>query len=143
MQLFVCLLPRLLAAAGLQAKLASASSCSCITCLAHLHVRLLLSLSAVCGAQMFHQTINYDGLWLDMDEVSNYCTGDVCQDPGAQLPFCCFVRVCCAVCNQLRTSQRSACCPACSRCSTRAEPISCHSSLAAHKPLPTAAQAPR
>ena len=24
-----------------------------------------------------------DGIWLDMNEVSNYCSGDVCVDPGA------------------------------------------------------------
>ena len=32
--------------------------------------------------QNFHQLVEFDGLWLDMDEVSNYCTGDVCQNPG-------------------------------------------------------------
>ena len=32
--------------------------------------------------QNFHKLVEFDGLWLDMDEVSNYCTGDVCQNPG-------------------------------------------------------------
>ena len=27
-----------------------------------------------------------DGIWLDMNEVSNYCSGDVCIDPGV-IPF--------------------------------------------------------
>ena len=32
--------------------------------------------------QAFHQVMEFDGLWLDMNEVSNYCTGDVCEVPG-------------------------------------------------------------
>ena len=35
-----------------------------------------------CHVQNFHKLVEFDGLWLDMDEVSNYCTGDVCQNPG-------------------------------------------------------------
>ena len=29
--------------------------------------------------QAFHQLAAYDGLWIDMDEASNFCTGDVCH----------------------------------------------------------------
>jgi len=33
---------------------------------------------------LMKQGLALDGLWLDMNEVSNYCTGDHCVDPGKQ-----------------------------------------------------------
>ena len=33
---------------------------------------------------MFHTQIKFDGIWLEMDEAANYCTGDVCQNPGIE-----------------------------------------------------------
>ena len=35
--------------------------------------------------QAFHDLVPYDGLWIDMDEVSNFCTGDVCHMPQGRL----------------------------------------------------------
>ena len=29
--------------------------------------------------QAFHQLAAFDGLWIDMNEASNFCTGDVCH----------------------------------------------------------------
>ncbi|KAL0046727.1 hypothetical protein WJX82_008470 [Trebouxia sp. C0006] len=31
--------------------------------------------------QAFHQLAAFDGLWIDMNEASNFCTGDVCHMP--------------------------------------------------------------
>lgn len=36
--------------------------------------------------QAFHEMVPYDGLWIDMDEASNFCTGDVCHMPQGRLP---------------------------------------------------------
>ena len=37
-----------------------------------------------------------DGIWLDMNEIINYCSGDVCIDPGvlALAPQTCSLPVC-------------------------------------------------
>ena len=47
--------------------------------------RAPLTCGALYLAQGVHQLMPLDGVWLDMNEVSNYCSGDVCTDPGAHL----------------------------------------------------------
>ena len=36
----------------------------------------------------FHSLANYDGLWIDMNEASNFCTGEVCSVPLSGTAFC-------------------------------------------------------
>ncbi len=44
-------------------------------------------------AQSVYKLMPLDGIWLDMNEVSNYCSGDVCIDPGVI-----FWSVCLLIC---------------------------------------------
>jgi alpha-D-xyloside xylohydrolase len=48
---------------------------------------------------LFHKKIPFDGLWLDMNEASNFCRGPSCYvDPDSTCPLEDFI-VCCLVCN--------------------------------------------
>ena len=35
--------------------------------------------------QGVYKDLHFDGLWIDMNEPSNYCTGDVCWNNGEHL----------------------------------------------------------
>ena len=35
--------------------------------------------------QGVYKDLHFDGLWIDMNEPSNYCTGDVCWNSGEHL----------------------------------------------------------
>ena len=46
----------------------------------------------------FHQLIPFDGLWLDMNEPANFCSGPNCYyDPNRKCPE--LIYECCMICN--------------------------------------------
>ena len=40
----------------------------------------------VLAPQGFHDLVPFDGVWIDMNEPSNFCTGDVCALPDPSPP---------------------------------------------------------
>lgn len=39
----------------------------------------LQSFPVMLSSQEFHKQMPFDGIWEDMNELSNFCTGDVCE----------------------------------------------------------------
>lgn len=46
-----------------------------------------------CAEQSVYDDLELDGIWIDMNEPSNYCTGDVCWNDGWFLIPHCFARM--------------------------------------------------
>eukprot|EP00250_Pteridium_aquilinum_P007406 c17128_g1_i1 orf=145-2781(-) len=54
----------------------------------------------------FHQTLSFDGLWIDMNEVSNFCTGISCTLPtDSACPNLEDQTTCCLVCSDANMTQ--------------------------------------
>ena len=45
--------------------------------------------------QAFNKNIPLDGIWIDMNEADNYCSGDICYDGRLQM----FLKDCCISCT--------------------------------------------
>ena len=59
--------------------------------------------------QDFHKLAEYDGLWIDMNEASNFCTGEICKMPSSgAAPHLCICTMC-QVARMLHTKCRHAC----------------------------------